>query len=153
MLVDQEAFRSGLICTGEGKMAGPRPHNLDEKDTAHGGTGGFQRLDGLIRQRYGRMKTQGGRSRDIIVDRARNPDSLNPKSFVERPRATKTPVSTDDHQGSVFHVGPKMPHGGLLHLLVLKIFESAAPNRTARMAAHTAGILLGHGCDPVVGQT
>ena len=63
MLVDQEAFSSGLIRAGEGEMAGPRPHNLDEKDAAHGGTGGFQRLDGLIRQRHGRMKTQGGRSR------------------------------------------------------------------------------------------
>jgi hypothetical protein len=99
------------------------------------------------------MKTQGGRSRDIIVDRAGNPDGLNPKSFVERPRAAKTPIPANDHQGSIFHVGPKMPHGGLLHLLVLEIFESAAPNRTARMAAHTAGILLGHGFDPVVGQT
>ena len=42
---------------------------------------------------------------------------------------------------------------GLLHLLVLEIFEAAAPNRTARMAAHSAGIVLGHHFDPVVGQT
>ena len=99
------------------------------------------------------MKTQGGRSRQIIVDRAWNPDGLDPKSFVERPRASKTPVPTNHHQRAIFHIGPKMPHGGLLPLLVLKIFESAAPNRTARMAAHTSGIVFGHGFDPVVGQS
>src|SRR4029077_15051520 len=94
-----------------------------------------------------------GRSRKIIVDRARNPNGLDPKSFVERPRASKTPVPTNHYQRSILHIGPKMSHGGLLHLLVLKIFESAAPNRTARMAAHSSGIVLGHGFDPVVGQS
>ena len=98
------------------------------------------------------MKTQGGRSRQIIVDRARNPYSLDPKSFIERPRASKTPVPTNHYQRSIFHIGSKMPHGGLLHLLILKIFESAAPNWTARMAAHTAGILLGDGCNQLLAR-
>ena len=102
MLVDQEAFSSGLIRTGEGKVARPRPHNLDEKDTAHGGTGCFQRLDGLIRQRHGRMKTQGGRPCKIIVDRAWNPNWLDPKSFIERPRAS----AIASHAGPAAAAGP-----------------------------------------------
>src|SRR6185436_13755972 len=107
-------------------------HNFDKKDAAHSGTGGFQRLDRLISQRHGRMKTQRGRPRQIIVDRARNPYCLDPKAFVERSRASKTPFTTNDHQGSIFHIGLKMQHGGLLYMLVLEIFKAAAPDRTTR---------------------
>src|ERR1043165_6313613 len=99
------------------------------------------------------MKTQGSRSREIIVDRAWNPHWLDAKSFIERPRPTKPSVPTNDHQSPIFHIGTQMPHGGLLHLLVLEIFEATAPNWTAWIATHAAGIILGHRFDPVVGQT
>jgi len=69
------------------------------------------------------------------------------------PLLSQAAVTSQHHERRVCEIRRKRPHGGALNLFVFEIFETAAADRAAGMAAHAAGVFLRDGIDPVVRQS